>query len=127
MFLNFASFRLGYLQVLPKRSVSLEMQEDVPGKEQTQTDTQKKKKKKKVLAEMIAAAFCFLTFPDGRAPYQHFAHTSQPLPPVPGPCVRVIRPAQQLIPNCSNLRAPQGAGDRPPQRLCSSPGPPRFP
>ncbi|NXU81971.1 CIKS protein, partial [Oreotrochilus melanogaster] len=65
--------------------------------------------------------------PYGRVPYQHFAHTSQPLPPVPGPCMRVIRPAQQVIPNYSNLRAPKGAGDRPPQRTCSSPGPPRFP
>ncbi|XP_071597251.1 E3 ubiquitin ligase TRAF3IP2 isoform X2 [Heliangelus exortis] len=65
--------------------------------------------------------------PYGRVPYQHFAHASQPLPPVPGPCMRVIRPAQQVIPNYSNLRAPKGAGDRPPQRTCSSPGPPRFP
>ncbi|NXX12064.1 CIKS protein, partial [Podargus strigoides] len=62
----------------------------------------------------------------GRAPYQHFAHISQRLPAVPGPCVRVIRPAQQVIPNYSNLRAPKGTGDRPPQRTCSSPGPPRF-
>uniref|UniRef100_A0A8C0ZDI5 TRAF3 interacting protein 2 n=1 Tax=Cyanistes caeruleus TaxID=156563 RepID=A0A8C0ZDI5_CYACU len=65
--------------------------------------------------------------PYGRAPYQHFAEPSQPLPPVPGPCMRVIRPAQQVIPNYSNLRAPRGTGDRPPQRTCSSPGPPRFP
>ncbi|KAM6272659.1 E3 ubiquitin ligase TRAF3IP2 isoform 1-T2 [Spheniscus humboldti] len=65
--------------------------------------------------------------PYGRAPYQHFAQTSQPLPSVPGPCMRVIRPAQQVIPNYSNLRAPKGTGDRPPQRTCSSPGPPRFP
>ncbi|KFQ39336.1 Adapter protein CIKS, partial [Mesitornis unicolor] len=65
--------------------------------------------------------------PYGRAPYQHFPHTSQPLPPVPGPCMRVIRPAQQVIPNYSNPRAPKGTGDRPPQRMCSSPGPPRFP
>ncbi|NWX11123.1 CIKS protein, partial [Caloenas nicobarica] len=65
--------------------------------------------------------------PYGRAPYQHLAHTSQPLPPVPGPCMRVIRPAQQVIPNYSNLHAPKGTGDRPPQRTCSSPGPPRFP
>uniref|UniRef100_A0A6G1RAP0 TRAF3 interacting protein 2 n=1 Tax=Hypotaenidia okinawae TaxID=2861861 RepID=A0A6G1RAP0_9GRUI len=64
--------------------------------------------------------------PYGRAPYQHFAHPSQPLPPVPGPCIRVIRPAQQVIPNYTNLHAPKGAGDRPPQRTCSSPGPPRF-
>ncbi|NXW91597.1 CIKS protein, partial [Alopecoenas beccarii] len=62
-----------------------------------------------------------------RAPYQHLAHTSQPLPPVPGPCMRVIRPAQQVIPNYSNLHAPKGTADRPPQRMCSSPGPPRFP
>nr|XP_030123618.3 E3 ubiquitin ligase TRAF3IP2 isoform X3 [Taeniopygia guttata] len=65
--------------------------------------------------------------PYGRAPYQHFAEPSQPLPPVPGPCMRVIRPAQQIIPNYSNPRAPKGTGDRPPQRTCSSPGPPRFP
>ncbi|XP_068867069.1 E3 ubiquitin ligase TRAF3IP2 isoform X2 [Aphelocoma coerulescens] len=65
--------------------------------------------------------------PYGRAPYQHFAEPSQPLPPVPGPCMRVIRPAQQVIPNYSNLRAPKGTGVRPPQRTCSSPGPPRFP
>ncbi|NXA09803.1 CIKS protein, partial [Sapayoa aenigma] len=65
--------------------------------------------------------------PYGRAPYQHFAQTSQPPPPVPGPCMRVIRSAQQVIPNYSNLRAPKGTGDRPPQRTCSSPGPPRFP
>ncbi|XP_009975924.1 PREDICTED: adapter protein CIKS-like [Tauraco erythrolophus] len=65
--------------------------------------------------------------PYGRAPYQRFAHISQPLPPVPGPCMRVIRTAQQVIPNYSNLRAPKGTGDRPPQRTCSSPGPPRFP
>ncbi|NXK41852.1 CIKS protein, partial [Piprites chloris] len=66
--------------------------------------------------------------PYGRPPYQHFAQISQPLPPVPGPCIRVIRPAQQVIPNYSNLRAPKGTGDRPPpQRTCSSPGPPRFP
>ncbi|XP_042668743.1 E3 ubiquitin ligase TRAF3IP2 isoform X1 [Centrocercus urophasianus] len=65
--------------------------------------------------------------PHGRAAYQHFAHTSQPLPPVPGPCMRVIRPAQQVIPNYSNLRAPKGTAERPLQRLCSSPGPPRFP
>ncbi|NXC37703.1 CIKS protein, partial [Penelope pileata] len=65
--------------------------------------------------------------PYGRAPFQHFAHPSQPLPPVPRPCVRVIRPAQQVIPNYPNLRAPKGAADRPPLRPCSSPGPPRFP
>ncbi|KFP63298.1 Adapter protein CIKS, partial [Cariama cristata] len=65
--------------------------------------------------------------PYGRAPYQHFVQTSQPLPPVPRPCVRVIRPAQQVIPNYSNLRAPKGMADRPPQRTCSSPAPPRFP
>ncbi|XP_053917287.1 E3 ubiquitin ligase TRAF3IP2 [Cuculus canorus] len=65
--------------------------------------------------------------PYGRAPYQQFAHISQPLPPVPGPCIRVIRPAQQVIPNYSNFRAPKGTRDRPPQRTCSSPGPPRFP
>ncbi|NWS11536.1 CIKS protein, partial [Pachyramphus minor] len=66
--------------------------------------------------------------PYGRAPYQHFAQISQPLPPVPGPCMRVIRPGHQVIPNYSNLRAPKGTGDRPPpQRTCSSPGPPRFP
>ncbi|NXE51125.1 CIKS protein, partial [Casuarius casuarius] len=64
--------------------------------------------------------------PYGRSPYQHFAHTSQPLPPVPGPCMRVIRPAQQVIPNYSNLRAPKGTGDRLPQRSCSSPAHPRF-
>ncbi|NXI38410.1 CIKS protein, partial [Galbula dea] len=64
--------------------------------------------------------------PCGRAPHQHCAHTSQPLPPVPGPCIRVIRPAQQVIPNYSNLRAPKGTRDRPPQRTCSSPIPPRF-
>ncbi|NXG60279.1 CIKS protein, partial [Hemiprocne comata] len=64
--------------------------------------------------------------PYGRAPFQHCAHTSQPLPPVPGPCKRVICPAQQVIPNYSNLRAPKGTGDRPPPRTCSSPGPPRF-
>lgn len=69
----------------------------------------------------------FLTLPDGRAPYQHLANTSQPLPPIPGPCMRVILPAQQVIPNYSNLHAPKGTGDRPPQRTCSSPGPPRFP
>ncbi|NWS62162.1 CIKS protein, partial [Chunga burmeisteri] len=65
--------------------------------------------------------------PYGRAPYQHFVQTSQPLPPVPRPCMRVIRPAQQVIPNYSNLRAPKGMADRPPQRTCSSPAPPRFP
>ncbi|NXD80014.1 CIKS protein, partial [Halcyon senegalensis] len=65
--------------------------------------------------------------PYGRAPYQHFAHISQPLPPVPGPCMRVILPAQQVVPNYSNFHAPKGTGDRPPQRTCSSPGPPRFP
>ncbi|NWQ75930.1 CIKS protein, partial [Columbina picui] len=65
--------------------------------------------------------------PYGRAPYQHLAHTSQPLPPIPGPCMRVIRPAQQVILNYSNLHAPKGTADRPPHRTCSSPGPPRFP
>ncbi|XP_062428624.1 E3 ubiquitin ligase TRAF3IP2 isoform X3 [Rhea pennata] len=65
--------------------------------------------------------------PYGRSPYQHFAHTSQPLPPVPGPCMRVICPAQQVIPNYSNLRTPKGTGDRLPQRPCSSPAHPRFP
>ncbi|NXH09863.1 CIKS protein, partial [Bucco capensis] len=65
--------------------------------------------------------------PYGRAPHQHFAHEWQLLPPVPGPCIRVIRPAQQVIPNYSNLRAPKGTRDRPPQRTCSSPLPPRFP
>ncbi|NXU58187.1 CIKS protein, partial [Turnix velox] len=63
--------------------------------------------------------------PYGRAPYHHFKQTSQT--PVPGPGVRVIRLAQEVIPNYSNLRAPKGTGDRPPQRICSSPGPPRFP
>ncbi|XP_051469093.1 E3 ubiquitin ligase TRAF3IP2 isoform X2 [Apus apus] len=63
--------------------------------------------------------------PYGRAPGQPCAHTPQPLPPVPAPCKRVILPAQHLIPNYSNLRAPKGAGDRPPQRTCSSPAP-RF-
>ncbi|NXD15385.1 CIKS protein, partial [Nothocercus nigrocapillus] len=56
--------------------------------------------------------------PYGRSPYQHGARASQPLPPVPGPCVRVIRPAQQLVPSYSGLRAP---------RPCSSPAPPQFP
>ncbi|NXG50223.1 CIKS protein, partial [Psilopogon haemacephalus] len=63
----------------------------------------------------------------GRAPYQHFAHTSQPLPPVPGPCIRVVRPAQQVIPHYSNFHPPKGTGERPPQRTCSSPAPPCFP
>ncbi|KFV64278.1 Adapter protein CIKS, partial [Dryobates pubescens] len=65
--------------------------------------------------------------PYGRAPYQRFAHISQPLPPGPGPCIRVIRPAQQVIPNYSNFPPPKGTAERPPQRMCSSPGPPRFP
>ncbi|XP_010006683.1 PREDICTED: adapter protein CIKS [Chaetura pelagica] len=57
--------------------------------------------------------------PYGRAPAQPCVHTPQPLPPVPAPCKRVILPAQHLIPNYSNLRAPKGTGDRPPQRACS--------
>ncbi|KFQ27684.1 Adapter protein CIKS, partial [Merops nubicus] len=65
--------------------------------------------------------------PYGRAPYHHFVHTSQQLPAVPGPCMRVIRPAQQIIPNYSNLHAPKGTGDRQPQKTCTSPCPPGFP
>ncbi|XP_067149945.1 E3 ubiquitin ligase TRAF3IP2 isoform X3 [Apteryx mantelli] len=65
--------------------------------------------------------------PYGRSPYQHFAHTSQPLLPIPGPCMRVICPAQQAIPNYPNLRAPKGTGDRLPQRPGSCPAHPRFP
>ncbi|NXN18324.1 CIKS protein, partial [Indicator maculatus] len=68
-----------------------------------------------------------LQAPYGRAPYQQFADISQPLPPVPGPCIRVIRPAQQVIPNYSNFHPAKGTGERPLQRMCSSPGPPRFP
>ncbi|KAM8809904.1 E3 ubiquitin ligase TRAF3IP2-like [Eudromia elegans] len=54
----------------------------------------------------------------GRSPYHAGARASQPLPAVPGPCGRVIRPVQQVVPNYSGLRAP------PP---CSSPAPPPFP
>ncbi|NWU99941.1 CIKS protein, partial [Upupa epops] len=66
--------------------------------------------------------------PRGRAaPCQPFAQASQLLPPVPAPCVRVIRPAQPVVPNYSNLRAPKGPGEWPLQRICSSSGPPRLP
>ncbi|XP_024071805.1 adapter protein CIKS isoform X1 [Terrapene carolina triunguis] len=65
--------------------------------------------------------------PYGRTPYQHFANLSQPLPPVPGPCMRVIHPAQQVIHNYSNPHAPKCNGERVPQRECSSPVRPRFP
>ncbi|XP_039385298.1 E3 ubiquitin ligase TRAF3IP2 isoform X2 [Mauremys reevesii] len=65
--------------------------------------------------------------PYGRTPYQHFAHPSQPLPPVPGPCMRVIHPAQQIIHNYSNPHAPKCNGERVPQRECSSAVRPRFP
>ncbi|XP_005154747.2 E3 ubiquitin ligase TRAF3IP2 isoform X1 [Melopsittacus undulatus] len=64
--------------------------------------------------------------PYGRTSYQHYEHALQPLPPVPAPCMRVIRPAQKVIPNYSDLHAAQGTRGRPPQRTCSSPGPPRF-
>ncbi|NWY00594.1 CIKS protein, partial [Nothoprocta ornata] len=64
-----------------------------------------------------------LLHPCGRGPFQEGARASQPLPAVPAPCVRVIRPAQRVLPNCSGLRAPRGAPERP----CSSPAPPRFP
>ncbi|NXY82058.1 CIKS protein, partial [Alcedo cyanopectus] len=64
--------------------------------------------------------------PGGRAPHQHFAQASQPLPPFPGPCMRVVRPAQQVIPNyCSHAR--RGAAERAPPGTCSSPAPPPFP
>lgn len=94
---------------------------------QTCLGRNKHKLKQKCVGWNDSCCLYFLTLPDGRTPYQHFAEPSQPLPPVPGPCMRVIRPAQQVIPNYSNLRAPKGTGDRPPQRTCSSPGPPRFP
>ncbi|XP_043366779.1 E3 ubiquitin ligase TRAF3IP2 isoform X4 [Dermochelys coriacea] len=65
--------------------------------------------------------------PYGRTPFQHFAQPSQPLPSVPGPCMRVIHPSQQVIHNYSNPHAPKCNGERVPQRECSSPVRPRFP
>uniref|UniRef100_A0A8C3XNQ2 E3 ubiquitin ligase TRAF3IP2 n=2 Tax=Chelydra serpentina TaxID=8475 RepID=A0A8C3XNQ2_CHESE len=65
--------------------------------------------------------------PYGRTPCQQFAQPSQPLPPVPGPCMRVIHPAQQVIHNYSNPHASKCNGERVPQRECSSPVHPRFP
>ncbi|XP_067402707.1 E3 ubiquitin ligase TRAF3IP2 [Emydura macquarii macquarii] len=37
--------------------------------------------------------------PYGRIPYHRFAHPSQPLPPIPGPCMQVIHPAQNHLYN----------------------------
>ncbi|XP_073193171.1 E3 ubiquitin ligase TRAF3IP2 isoform X3 [Lepidochelys kempii] len=65
--------------------------------------------------------------PYGRTAFQHFAQPSQPLPSVPGPCMRVIHPSQQVIHNYSNPHAPKCNGERVPQRECSSPVCPRFP
>ncbi|XP_019393470.1 PREDICTED: adapter protein CIKS isoform X1 [Crocodylus porosus] len=61
--------------------------------------------------------------PYGRAPYR----ASQPVPPVPGPCLRVTRPAQQVIPHYSNSHIlPKRNGERVAQRECSSPVHPQF-
>ncbi|XP_074804355.1 E3 ubiquitin ligase TRAF3IP2 isoform X4 [Natator depressus] len=65
--------------------------------------------------------------PYGRTAFQHFAQPSQPQPSVPGPCMRVIHPSQQVIRNYSNPHAPKCNGERVPQRECSSPVCPRFP
>uniref|UniRef100_A0A8D0GIT5 E3 ubiquitin ligase TRAF3IP2 n=1 Tax=Sphenodon punctatus TaxID=8508 RepID=A0A8D0GIT5_SPHPU len=64
--------------------------------------------------------------PYGRTPYQHFAHPSQPLPPVPGPCVRLILPAQQIIPNYSSPHAPKCNRERVLQSEYSSAEFPRY-
>nr|XP_006123275.1 adapter protein CIKS isoform X1 [Pelodiscus sinensis] len=65
--------------------------------------------------------------PYGRNPYQHFVHPSRRPPPVPGPCIRVIHPPQQVNPYYSNPHAPKCNGERVPQRECSPPVHPRFP
>ncbi|XP_074846824.1 E3 ubiquitin ligase TRAF3IP2 isoform X2 [Carettochelys insculpta] len=65
--------------------------------------------------------------PYGRMPYQHFAHPFHQLPPVPGPCMRVICPAQQIIHKYSSPHAPKCNGERVLQGECSPAVLPQFP
>uniref|UniRef100_A0A0B8RY55 E3 ubiquitin ligase TRAF3IP2 n=1 Tax=Philothamnus irregularis TaxID=1899461 RepID=A0A0B8RY55_9SAUR len=64
--------------------------------------------------------------PYGQNPYQHFAHSPQVQLPVPGPCVRVTRPAQQIIPHYSRPHGPKCNEERLPQGESSSEGLQRF-
>uniref|UniRef100_A0A8C8VNM9 E3 ubiquitin ligase TRAF3IP2 n=1 Tax=Pelusios castaneus TaxID=367368 RepID=A0A8C8VNM9_9SAUR len=64
--------------------------------------------------------------PYGRSPYQRFAHPSEPLPPIPGPCMRVIHPGQQIITTYPHPHAPKCSEERDPQRECCSPVGPHF-
>ncbi|KAM6460305.1 E3 ubiquitin ligase TRAF3IP2 isoform 2-T3 [Liasis olivaceus] len=64
--------------------------------------------------------------PYGQTPYQHFAHSPQVQLPLPGPCVRVIRPAQQIIPHYSSPHGPNCNEERLPQGESSSEGLQRF-
>ncbi|XP_063167090.1 E3 ubiquitin ligase TRAF3IP2 isoform X2 [Candoia aspera] len=64
--------------------------------------------------------------PYGQTPYQHFARSPQVQLPVPGPCVRVIRPAQQIIPHYSSPHGPKCNEERLPQGESSSEGLQRF-
>uniref|UniRef100_A0A8C5S1F1 SEFIR domain-containing protein n=1 Tax=Laticauda laticaudata TaxID=8630 RepID=A0A8C5S1F1_LATLA len=64
--------------------------------------------------------------PYGQTPYQHFARSPQVQLPLPGPCVRVTRPAQQIIPHYSSPHGPKCNEERLPRGESSSEGLQRF-
>ncbi|XP_054832339.1 E3 ubiquitin ligase TRAF3IP2 isoform X2 [Eublepharis macularius] len=64
--------------------------------------------------------------PDGQTPYQQFVHQPQLQHPIPGPYVRGINPARQIIPNYSSPYSPRCNEERLPQREISSPEVHRF-
>nr|XP_056712935.1 E3 ubiquitin ligase TRAF3IP2 [Euleptes europaea] len=59
--------------------------------------------------------------PYGQTPYQHFARHPQLQHPIPGPCMRGVHPARQIIPNYSSPYSPKCNEERLPQREISSP------
>ncbi|XP_039207140.1 E3 ubiquitin ligase TRAF3IP2 isoform X1 [Crotalus tigris] len=64
--------------------------------------------------------------PYGQAPYQHLARSPQVQLPLPGPCARIIRPAQQIIPHYSSPYGPKCNEGRLPEGESSSEGLQRF-
>ncbi|XP_053161999.1 E3 ubiquitin ligase TRAF3IP2 isoform X2 [Hemicordylus capensis] len=58
--------------------------------------------------------------PGGQAPYRHVIQPPQLQLPIPGPCVRVVHPARQIIPNYSSPYSPKCNEEWLPQRETSS-------
>ncbi|XP_066466917.1 E3 ubiquitin ligase TRAF3IP2 isoform X1 [Tiliqua scincoides] len=67
------------------------------------------------LPRYIPADICY----QNPYPHQHIAQPQQLQHPVPGPCVRVVHPARQIIPNYSSLYSPKCNEERLPQRELS--------